>query len=51
MSDKEAAFKYNRSRKKKFDTKFFREKDTVVSHGYEFLDSKRLEKLIGKHEN
>ena len=51
MSDKAAAFKSNILRRNKFDTEVFREKDTVISPSYEFLDIKQLNKLLGNHDN
>ena len=51
MSDKAAAFKSNIVRRNKFDTEIFRETDTVISPGYDFLDIKQLNKLLGNNDN
>ena len=51
ISDKAAAFKSNILRRKTFDTEVFRGKDTVISPGYESLDIKELNKLLGNHDN
>ena len=38
-------------RRKTFDTEVFRGKDTVISPGYESLDIKQLNKLLGNNDN
>ena len=51
MSDKAGAFNSKTLIIKKFDTEVFREKDAVISPGYDSIDIKQLEKLLGKNEN
>ena len=51
MSDKAAAFHSSILQRNKFDIDILIDKDTVISPGYEFRYSKKLERLIGKHEN